>query len=995
MNWEYIEKNWKKSLYTCGIPIPKTSSNCNSKLDNSHILITTLEIQSILRKYLETLYYSTHIAEQESAKDNMINDFCHLAESAPVLYPMNLSQSINKGEMETIINNVFNSAQKRYTLSHIPVSIFRDSIQHNQVVTPSYLPWQIPGNKQKNFVINYSDDASKQKAINTLNQMVMTILLAFPIKKVHITILDMEMASDLVFLTGNLDKQLVSHVIDERGLSSLVEYLKEDMLSDASTAGFTTQEEYNESQKKIEGKYELVLIPSTYGAHYARLQETLLPFFQNAQKNGTYFFVLNDTTQSSVRPDADHILKHTDVYQLLDATTLNDFSSQDNAIIKTTSFANDPVWSKAMFEYINNMTSKKMVYSKNWRSLAEETSIDLYSTISVPIGVDKSGNVQNFVLDCGDHTNAFVLGNPGRGKSVLLQDILYNMVLSYSPNDLELYLMDFKQGGVEFSPYKDMPHVRALMVDGNDEQVTISILNHIDEQMEIRGKKISSAGVKNIEEYNRKNPNHRLPQIVLIVDECQDLFKESLGSRDTVISQTIASIARKGRNQGVHFVFATQTLSGLNISSDVKKIISDHYLLNCDQNTSDEMVPNSSKITSGLETGEVLFHNGNTRNEFRAYFSKNDVPSEILMWGRDKFANIRIEKQFYYSGSIQKRLALTCINEMSTNHCSMAWGEELSLEQGTIISELMRSSNQNTLVCGINNQLQASCTTMAGVVSFAIQNKREWLGFDIYILNCVVSKDKRLSILLNDMEQYGLCKLVNIEDAGDVLLNLCKNIASSHPKESLFVILGFENFDDLQSNSRLSNIQKPKAVSSISHENTSSSAPNMYAGTEVEDASFDDPDEEWQADPTAKAMYSQYSSQHDADSDDTDEIEKLRTYVGFEDCNGYQDAMQYVLSQGPKQGIFSVIQTDVPRDLSLGVGAIKIDLFAHRIYHKLEESAVTYDNALDNSKLHLDRLSDSPERPRAYYYSKAGKRFELMIPFAMPEIDEINNLINQ
>ena len=69
------------------------------------------------------------------------------------------------------------------------------------------------------------------------------------------------------------------------------------------------------------------------------------------------------------------------------------------------------------------------------------------------------------------------------------------------PEELELYLLDFKLGGVEFNRYAEAKHVHALLVDNSDQQVTLEILRELREKMTERGKQLRNAGYNNIKEY--------------------------------------------------------------------------------------------------------------------------------------------------------------------------------------------------------------------------------------------------------------------------------------------------------------------------------------------------------------------------------------------------------------------------------------------------------------------------------------------------------------
>ena len=55
-------------------------------------------------------------------------------------------------------------------------------------------------------------------------------------------------------------------------------------------------------------------------------------------------------------------------------------------------------------------------------------------------------------LGKGTSQHVLVAGKTGSGKSTLLHALITNLALRYSPDEVELYLIDFKKG-VEFKTY--------------------------------------------------------------------------------------------------------------------------------------------------------------------------------------------------------------------------------------------------------------------------------------------------------------------------------------------------------------------------------------------------------------------------------------------------------------------------------------------------------------------------------------------------------------
>ena len=159
--------------------------------------------------------------------------------------------------------------------------------------------------------------------------------------------------------------------------------------------------------------------------------------------------------------------------------------------------------------------------------------------------------------------NVLVTGAVGQGKSNLLSVMIHSLCLRYAPSEVELYLLDFKEG-VTLQRYVDdgsgnrLPHARVLGLDA-DREFGLSVLHHLFATYRQRMRLFKSAGVQSIREYRTAHPDAELPRLVVVIDEFQVMFSE----RDRV-SDEFADLLVKGvrlfRAAGIHLVLASQTI---------------------------------------------------------------------------------------------------------------------------------------------------------------------------------------------------------------------------------------------------------------------------------------------------------------------------------------------------------------------------------------------------------------------------------------------------
>ena len=168
--------------------------------------------------------------------------------------------------------------------------------------------------------------------------------------------------------------------------------------------------------------------------------------------------------------------------------------------------------------------------------------------------------VQALNLGKGMAQHALVAGKTGSGKSTLLHTLIVTLSLTYSPDELELYLVDFKKG-VEFKTYAihELPHARVVAIE-SEREFGLSVLQGLDTELTHRGDLLRAAGVDHIANYRQKT-GRRMPRVLLIVDEFQEFFMQD----DAVASQSsqiLDRLVRQGRAFGVHVLLGSQTLAG-------------------------------------------------------------------------------------------------------------------------------------------------------------------------------------------------------------------------------------------------------------------------------------------------------------------------------------------------------------------------------------------------------------------------------------------------
>lgn len=220
------------------------------------------------------------------------------------------------------------------------------------------------------------------------------------------------------------------------------------------------------------------------------------------------------------------------------------------------------------------------------------------SGLDIPIGFSTSGG--DFVsMVVGDRTPHYLVGGiTGSGKSNFLHTLITSACWKYSVEEMELYLLDFKEG-VEFRQYATYKLANARLVATEaDTEYGVKVLEHLDRIRAERYACFKKAECKDIRAYN-SIAEKRMPRILVVVDEFQVLFDNNQKDRTL---EMFTMLAKQGRACGIHMVLATQSLKGLDFGN-VASQFGGRIALKCSADDSKLLL---GGITSNNEEASVL-----------------------------------------------------------------------------------------------------------------------------------------------------------------------------------------------------------------------------------------------------------------------------------------------------------------------------------------------------------------------------------------------------
>ena len=823
-----------------------------------------------------------------------------------------------------IFHKIAQNVQKKSSVPYLPDGKHTtDVIGKVTFETPTIMEWQ-NGKCGQNFVINYTNKTEK-KAQNMLNQLIVNILLSLPARSFNLHFVDLAFSAQASFLTRNLHEKLYGKLISSPNeWQQLKETLRAKMAKALEEYGDVVK--YNMGKNKVVVPYDVVVITD-----FQKCEDEMRDIdalFENGYKGGIYFVLMNNVEFMPDEEEDDSVMVYEDSYQILEAEDYGNYSK--DALIRCTPILDNPILAKACFDYINKGAESQIVTaSVDHDKMLSGDFEPIDKAMVIPVGSADNGELVEFTLDTVSHIHCFIIGQSGTGKSVFLHDVIIGAMAKYSPEELELYLMDFKIGGVEFNRYRNEKHVKALLVDNSDIQITLEILREISNKMRERGKLLRASGVSNIVEYNQVNPDKKMPRIVLIADECHVMFP-TMNSKDAKlyreISEILAKIAKEGRSQGVHLVLATQTIAQAEIPSEVINNISDFYLLKCAPGDSERLVRGSVDTTSQLKTGQVLHHDIDSDVVFKSTYVPTPDALNIIKKINAKTKTFKND-QFYFVGSQIFEIDDEVKSLLSQKKKgAIALGRSIDTKMEPVIIPLRNEYADNVMLFGINDEEQVSRTAMATIQSLRISNK----AVKIKVVNCLPTEQRNTTKMLNDLADKGEIELLKPSTCGAELQSIATSIKNRDAEPTVLYILGQERFRELRMDMEISEEKPTSGGDDFGFDSS------MFSGGGSSDTNF----------------------------------------------NSYQKAIEYILKNGAEVGVHVVLQIDKPKQLLFADYMSAKDffnMFHHLVMLKSDENAVNTLGLSDD--LRLESLSSDIERLRAIYYNETNNSYTLFTPF--------------
>ncbi len=222
------------------------------------------------------------------------------------------------------------------------------------------------------------------------------------------------------------------------------------------------------------------------------------------------------------------------------------------------------------------------------------------SNLNLPFALGKDVSGTPIVTDITKMPHLLVAGATGSGKSVCINTLILSILYNASPDMVKLVLIDPKV--VELNQYNGIPHLLIPVV--TDPKKATSALNWALQEMTKRYKMFAENGVRDIDGYNNKLQDAKIPYIVIIIDELADLMMVAPND----VEDAICRLAQMARAAGLHLIIATQRPSVDVITGVIKANIPSRIAFSVASQADSRTILDMGGAEKLLGKGDMLFY---------------------------------------------------------------------------------------------------------------------------------------------------------------------------------------------------------------------------------------------------------------------------------------------------------------------------------------------------------------------------------------------------
>lgn len=566
----------------------------------------------------------------------------------------------------------------------------------------------------QNLIIRHNNN-TKQKAHQVVNSLVGRLMASSSPGKLNVAMIDaeeMDGTCDVFkFLNRNIF-QILARPEDIRKYLDEKERHIGNIIQNLLLGSVKSLYDYNQAKENKEPYHVIVIenFPIGFNSESLSLLQKIL---KNGVRAGVNVIMLVNEDKIDSSEDIRKAYNSSNMGQLERICSVYDLR-KNNEQIDFDSFTEEHL--RKIVQYVNSgveiRKEEAILFADYMTNQSEWWQRRSAKYIEIPFGMSEDRQIQKLkITQESGQNSAVVIGIPGSGKSVFLHALICNAAINYSPDELNMYLIDFS--GVEFNSYArhNLPHARVIAPEA-EREFGLSILNELVEEGARRMELCRNNDVSNIVDLKAKNPSLHIPRLLVIIDEFQKIFEieNDLISREA--NAKIHTIIQEFRKFGINLVLATQKLPSSSILP--KDLIANRVVFKSSPADFSSLIslPINGKVPQ-LHTGECIYNSesGSPYDNHKVQgflVTKHDI-DKLLNQISEFSDNLHYQREHdmvVFRGNdlpeFRNRRVARChqIPSSMPESVGIYLGESISIHETDICAILRKESANNILILG-------------------------------------------------------------------------------------------------------------------------------------------------------------------------------------------------------------------------------------------------------------------------------------------------------
>lgn len=636
------------------------------------------------------------------------------------------------------------------TIGHADISVSKDT-NFSSLSVPFLLPLC------HNGAFLFEGDLGATGIPNLFQLIMLRLSLSIPLELCKFHMVDCDYGRSFAHFNSLQNTQIQKTLYGADQVHSLfmdMESVMRNMYS-GEMGKYSNLSEYNRSNPKLAKPYNFIFIDDFPGSCPYQALDQLKAMINNgnAMNAGIYLFINYSVTNSLPRElDIDYFREHCAVITSkangeTSIGSLDIFENQKHSNVVETIIPDTFDEIAALLNVEDEVTDnapQNEFYNISENEIWAGVSM---SEINIPVGItDKEELATIHFTQKNALNSALVVGSPGFGKSKFLHSLILNAALRYSPDELEMYLLDFS--GVEFDVYARMnlPHAKIIAPE-SEREFGVNILEEIYNEGIRRERLCRDNAVDNTEALRRKNNQLTVPRILVIIDEFQELFQRN----DKMSSRAyfcINNIIQKYRKFSINLVLSSQ--KAYQVTSDISiDEIGNRIAFSC--HPRDSILVGLDNTSLNLPGGSFIYNDAkgakNSNINAKTFYIEGESKDNVgdiakAMNIIQQAAKSQTFKQkdtiVYRSKDLPQFNPSIIMSEDLPKEIRLYFGQSFAIRNSDIYVPIIGDSNDNVLIIGGETMIsQEICmfTMMSAISTYRNKEKAAFYVFDFLRLD--------------------------------------------------------------------------------------------------------------------------------------------------------------------------------------------------------------------------------------------------------------------